>query len=382
MKIVIAPDSFKESLSAPEAAAAIARGVRAACADADIVTIPMADGGEGTVAAVLAAAGGQWRSTDVTDALGAMAPAAWGWLGADTAVIEMAAAAGLEQVPVERRDPLRATSRGVGELMRAALDAGARRIILGLGGSATNDAGAGMLCALGLRILDGQGMPVADGGAGLAQAVTIDTDALDPRLASVRIEVASDVDNPLCGPHGASAVFGPQKGATPDQVRQLDAALGHFADLCARTLGRDARDRPGAGAAGGLGFAAHAFLDASFRPGVEVVAELGGLAQAMRGATLAFTGEGRMDEQTLHGKTPAGVARIANRAGVPVVALAGSLGGGYEKLYEVGITAAYSLACGPMTLAQACAQAAELLTDRARDATRLFLAGRRGEQPG
>jgi glycerate 2-kinase len=382
VKIVIAPDSFKESLSAPDAAAAIARGVLAACPHADIVEIPMADGGEGTVAAVLAATGGLWRSTDVTDALGARASAAWGWLADDTAVIEMAAAAGLEQVPPERRDALRATSRGVGELIRAALDAGARRIILGLGGSATNDAGAGMLSALGLRILDARDHPVADGGAGLAQAARIDTSGLDPRLADVRVEVASDVDNPLCGPHGASAVFGPQKGATPDQVQQLDAALAHFADLCARTLGRDERDRPGAGAAGGLGFAAHAFLNAAFRPGVEVVAELGKLAQAMQGAALAFTGEGRMDEQTLHGKTPAGVARIASHAGVPVVALAGSLGAGYEKLYGVGITAAYSLAAGPMTLAQACAQAAQLLSDRARDATRLFLAGAGTRQAG
>jgi glycerate kinase len=377
LKIVIAPDSFKESLSAPDAAAAIARGVQAACPQAQIVSIPMADGGEGTVAAVLAATGGQWRSTRVTDALGDTVDAPWGWLDDETAVIEMAAAAGLEQVPEQRRDPLRATSRGVGELMRAALDAGARRIILGLGGSATNDAGAGMLSALGLRILDANGAVVADGGAALAQAARIDASRLDPRLATVRIDVASDVDNPLCGPHGASAVFGPQKGAQPAQVEQLDAALKHFADVCARTLGRDVRDQPGAGAAGGLGFAAHAFLNAVFRPGVAVVAELGGLADAMRGAALAFTGEGRMDEQTLHGKTPAGVARIAQEAGVPVVALAGSLGAGYARLYEVGITAAYSLAAGPMTLAQACANAADLLTDRARDATRLFMAGRR-----
>lgn len=376
VKIVIAPDSFKESLSAPDAAAAIARGVRAACPHADIVAIPMADGGEGTVAAVLAATAGEWRTAPVTDALGGTVQAPWGWLGDDTAVIEMAAAAGLEQVPVERRDPLRATSRGVGELVRAALDAGARRIILGLGGSATNDAGAGMLRALGLRLLDEQGNPIEEGGAALARVARVDASALDPRLATVRIEVASDVDNPLCGPHGASAVFGPQKGASPDQVRQLDAALAHFADRCAQTLGRDERDRAGAGAAGGLGFAARAFLNAAFRPGVEVIAELGGLAGAMRGAALAFTGEGRMDEQTLHGKTPAGVARIARQAGVPVVALAGSLGAGYDKLYEVGITAAYSLASGPMTLAQACAQAGELLSDRARDATRLFLAGR------
>jgi glycerate kinase len=376
VKIVIAPDSFKESLSAPDAAAAIARGVRAACPHADIIAIPMADGGEGTVAAVLAATGGQWRSTRVTDALGLPVDAHWGWLSDETAVIEMAAAAGLEQVPPERRDPLRATSRGVGELILAALDAGARRIILGLGGSATNDAGAGMLSALGLRILDADGVAIADGGAALAGAASIDDSALDPRLPTVRIEIASDVDNPLCGPHGASAIFGPQKGADPAQVRQLDMALEHFADLCARTLGHDARDRPGAGAAGGLGFAAHAFLRGTFRPGVALVAELGGLAEAMRGASLAFTGEGRMDEQTLHGKTPAGVARIAQQAGVPVVALAGSLGAGYARLYDVGITAAYSLAAGPMTLAQACAGAADLLADRARDATRLFMAGR------
>jgi glycerate kinase len=375
VKVVIAPDSFKESLSAPDAAAAIARGVKAANPDAEIVCIPMADGGEGTVAAVLQATGGQWRSTRVQDALGAAVDAHWGWIEGDTAVIEMAAAAGLEQVPAGRRDALRASSHGVGELMRAALDAGARRIILGLGGSATNDAGAGMLAALGLRILDSQGAQVEPGGAALIRTARIDTSSLDSRLASVTVEVASDVDNPLCGAHGASAVFGPQKGADAVQVAVLDAALSHFADVCARELGRDERNTPGAGAAGGLGYAAHAFLNARFRPGIEVVAELGGLAQAMQGATLAFTGEGRMDRQTLHGKTPAGVARIARQAGVPVIALAGSLGEGYEQLYQVGITAAFSLAPGPVTLAQACSQAATLLTERARDATRLFLAG-------
>lgn len=376
MKIVIAPDSFKESLSAPDTAAAIARGVKAACPHAEIVCIPMADGGEGTVAAVLGATGGQWRSTPVRGALADRVDAHWGWIDGNAAVIEMAAAAGLEQVPPEQRDPLRATSYGVGELIRAALDAGAQRIILGLGGSATNDAGAGMLAALGLRILDAGGVQVAPGGAALAHAVRVDTSTLDPRLAGTRIEVASDVDNPLCGPHGASAIFGPQKGASAPQVAQLDAALANFADVCARALGRDERDTAGAGAAGGLGFAAHAFLSARFRPGVEVIAELGGLAQAMQGAALAFTGEGRMDEQTLHGKTPAGVARIAKQAGVPVVALAGSLGAGYHVLKDIGITAAFSLAPGPITLAQACTQAADLLADRAYDVTRLFMAAR------
>lgn len=374
MKIVIAPDSFKESLSAPEAAAAIARGVKQASPDAHVLCVPMADGGEGTVAAVLAAAGGQWRHTPVRGALGESITADWGWLEDATAVIEMAAAAGLEQTPPEQREPLRASSGGVGELIAAALDAGARRIILGLGGSSSNDGGAGLLAALGVRFLDRQGNALPPGGAALATLDRIDVSGLDSRLAHTQIEIASDVDNPLCGLQGASHIFGPQKGATPEQVRLLDDSLRHFADICARDLGQDLRDAPGAGAAGGLGFAAHAFLNARFRPGVEVVAELGDLAGAMQGAALAFTGEGRMDAQTLRGKTPAGVARVAQRAGVPVVALAGSLGAGYEALHASGITAAFSLAPGPVTLEQACANAAQYLCDRARDVTQLWLA--------
>jgi len=374
VKIVIAPDSFKESLSAPDAAAAIARGIKQAYPGAHTVCIPMADGGEGTVAAVLAATGGQWRSTPVRGALGEALDADWGWLPDATAVIEMAAAAGLEQTPPEQRDPLRADSHGVGQLVRAALDAGARRIILGLGGSATNDGGTGLLRALGVRFLDAGRRELPPGGAALAALDSIDTSGLDARLADTRIEIASDVDNPLCGPHGASHTFGPQKGASPQQVAELDASLARLADVCARHLGRDLRDAPGAGAAGGLGFAAHAFLDAHFRPGVELVAELGGLAQAMQGTALAFTGEGRMDAQTLRGKTPAGVARIAQQAGVPVVALAGSLGDGYQELHAGGITAAFSLAPGPLTLQQACDNAAQYLADRARDVMQLWLA--------
>lgn len=374
MKIVIAPDSFKESLSAPDAAAAIERGIKQAYPGAHTVCVPMADGGEGTVEAVLAAAGGQWRSTTVRDALGASRDAAWGWLEDKTAVIEMAAAAGLEHTPSDQRDPLRASSVGVGQLLRAALDAGAQRIILGLGGSSTNDGGAGLLSALGVRFLDQAGQDLALGAAALADLDRVDTQGLDPRLAQVQLDIASDVDNPLCGPQGASHIFGPQKGASPEQVAFLDKCLGRLADVCARDLGRDMRDAPGAGAAGGLGFAAHAFLNARFRPGVEVVAELGRLAQAMEGATLAFTGEGRMDAQTLRGKTPAGVARIAQRAGVPVIALAGSLGEGYQDLHAGGITAAFSLAPGPISLQHACDNAAQYLSDRARDVTQLWLA--------
>ncbi|MBR8651909.1 glycerate kinase [Achromobacter sp. Marseille-Q0513] len=377
MKIVIAPDSFKESISAPAAAEAIARGVKAAFPGAQTVCVPMADGGEGTVEAVLAAASGEARMQTVNDALGHKVDAAWGMLADGTAVIEMAAASGLELIAPARRDPMRASSHGVGELILAALDAGARHIILGLGGSATNDAGAGMLTALGARLLDAEGHSLPPGGGALARIAAIDIRGLDSRLAGVRIDVACDVDNPLCGPQGASHVFGPQKGATPEQVRELDQALARFADICARSLEADHRDAPGAGAAGGLGFAAKAFLDARFRPGVEIVAELGGLAQVVEGATLVFTGEGRMDAQTLRGKTPAGVARIARQAGVPVVALAGSLGEGYEALHACGISAAFSLAPGPITLQQALNDAERLLHDRARDVMQLWMAAQK-----
>jgi len=386
VKIIIAPDSFKESLSAAEAARAIAEGVRAACPQARIHCIPMADGGEGTVAAVLAATQGEWRFTQVHGALDDWAAAGalragWGWLHGETteaiAVIEMAAAAGLEQTPPEARAPLRASSYGVGELMRAALEAGARRIILGLGGSSCNDGGAGMLCALGVRLFDADGRELPPGGAALANLVRIDASGLDARLREVTIDIASDVDNPLTGPNGATYIFGPQKGATPAQLVALDAALARFGELSTQLLGRDVRNSPGAGAAGGLGYAAHAYLGARFRPGVAVVAELGGLARAMAGAALAFTGEGRLDAQTLRGKTPAGVARIAQAADVPLVALAGSLGEGYEALYDHGLSAAFSLTSGPMALARAQRDAASLLTARAHAVTRLWLAGSR-----
>ena len=376
MKIVIAPDSFKESLSAPEVALAIERGIKRALPQATVVRVPMADGGEGTVEAVLGATTSERRVNTVLDALGRPIEATWARLPEDTAVIEMACAAGLEHIKPAERDPMHATSYGVGELIRHALDSGAQHIVLGLGGSATNDAGAGMLEALGLRLLDQHDQPLIRGGLALAQLVTLDASALDPRLANIRVTIASDVNNPLCGTKGASAIFGPQKGATPDQVQVLDAALNHFADVCAQTLGRDMRHAPGSGAAGGLGFAAHAWLRTTFKPGAEVVANIGGLAHAVQGADLVITGEGRMDAQTLLGKTPMGVAQIAKQAGVPVIAIAGSLGDGYQALYEAGIQAAFSLAPGPCTLADACQQAATLLEDRAQDIMRVWLASR------
>lgn len=376
MKIVIAPDSFKESLSAPQVAEAIARGVKHAAPQAHIICVPMADGGEGTVNAVLAATQGEERVHTVSNALGHPIDAAWGWLDNQTAVIEMAAAAGLEHISATSRDPMKATSAGVGELIRHALDAGAKHIVLGLGGSATNDAGAGMLQALGLRLLNQSGNEIEPGGAALAKLASIDDSQFDTRLREVTVTIASDVNNPLCGVKGASAIFGPQKGASPEQIKQLDAALGHFADICATKLGYDKRNEPGSGAAGGLGFAAHAWMQARFRPGIEVVAGIGGLANALQGASLVITGEGRMDAQTLLGKTPMGVATIAKQAGVPVIAIAGSLGQGYQGLYEAGIQAAFSLTSGPMTLQQACENASSLLEDRAQDIIRLWLAAR------
>lgn len=373
MKIVIAPDSFKDSLSAEKVADAIAAGLAEVLPHAHLVKCPMADGGEGTVEAIVAAGNGQLRRNQVQGPLGEPVEAHWGWLpDSHTAIIEMAEASGLQLVAPAQRDACISSTYGTGELIRAALDAGARRVILAIGGSATNDAGAGALQALGLGLFDDQGNSLARGGLALARVVRIDLTGLDPRLTEVRFEIAADVNNPLCGEHGASAIFGPQKGASAEQVRLLDQALGHFADHCAQVLPKDVRDEPGSGAAGGLGFAAKAFFGAQFRPGVEVVAELVGLAEAVKGADLVITGEGRFDAQTLRGKTPFGVARIAQANGVPVVVLAGTLGEGYQALYEHGINAAFAIASGPMTLQDACDRAGQLLTDRARDIARLL----------
>lgn len=372
MKVVIAPDSFKESLSAPAVAEAISRGWLRARPGDETLLRPMADGGEGTVDAVLAARSGERREREVCGPLEQPVKAHWGWLDDATAVIEMAAASGLHWVPEAQRDATRTTSRGTGELIREALDAGARKIIIGLGGSATNDGGLGLLQALGASFLDGQGHELGAGGARLAELARIDLSNLDPRLATVEIEVAADVNNPLCGPHGASAVFGPQKGASPAQVRQLDAALKHLAEIAALALGQDHSLFPGVGAAGGLGFACRAFLKARFRPGIELIAELSALESALAGASLVITGEGRLDGQSLHGKTPVGVAHVARRAGVPVIALAGSVGEGLAQLREAGIEAAFSLAPGPITLADACARAALELEHRAEALARFW----------
>ncbi|MGC3931921.1 glycerate kinase [Pseudomonas atacamensis] len=373
MKIVIAPDSFKDSLSAQGVAEAIALGLAQVWPQATLIKCPMADGGEGTVESILAACEGELRRTRVRGPLGAPVDAAWGWLPHNrTAIIEMAEASGLQLVPPGQRDACISSTFGTGELIRAALDAGAQRVILAIGGSATNDGGAGAMQALGVKLLDAQNQPLVPGGLALAQLARLDMSGLDRRLADVRFDIAADVNNPLCGPHGASAIFGPQKGASPAQVVQLDQALGHFAKLCAQALGKDVRDEPGSGAAGGLGFAAKAFLGAQFQAGVEVVAELVGLAEAVKDADLVITGEGRFDAQTLRGKTPFGVARVAKQHAVPVVVIAGTLGDGYQELYQHGIDAAFAVTSGPMTLEQACAEAPRLLRERATDIARVW----------
>ncbi|WP_258360095.1 glycerate kinase [Moorella sulfitireducens] len=373
-RIVIAPDSFKESLDAPAVAAAIAEGIKRVFPQVETITVPMADGGEGLTTTLVAATGGRIITTTVTGPLAQPVQAAWGILGdGATAVVEMAQASGLPLVPREKRNPLFTTTYGTGELIRRALDAGCRRLIVGIGGSATNDGGAGMAQALGVKLLDARGDDIRPGAAGLEALARIDTGSLDPRVKETEILVACDVDNPLCGPRGASAVYGPQKGATPEMVPRLDAALARLADIIERDLGKDVRELPGAGAAGGLGAGLVAFLDATLRRGIELVMEavnLDGILAA--GADLVITGEGEINHQTAFGKVPAGVARVAGKYGIPVVALVGSIGDGANTVYEHGIKGFMSIVPRPVPLAYCLENAAALLTDAAERLLRLM----------
>lgn len=335
-KIVLAPDSFKESLTAKQVCEALEAGFRRTLPDAEFVHVPMADGGEGTVTSLVDATSGELLTATVTGPNGAPVEAAYGILGdGGTAVVEMAEASGLGLVASGERDPRTATTRGTGELVAACLERGVRHLVMGIGGSATNDGGAGMAQALGVRLLDAAGAELGPGGAELARLSIIDTAGLDPRLADLTIEVACDVTNPLCGPEGASAVYGPQKGADARAVADLDAALSTFARVVERDLGRRVSDVPGAGAAGGLGAGLLAFTNAELRRGVDIVIDQTHLRDAVRGASLVVTGEGRVDGQTRFGKTPFGVATVAREAGVPVIAVAGSLGDGVETLDDV-----------------------------------------------
>lgn len=379
MKIAIAPDSFKECLTADEVAGAIEEGVRRALPDCVTVCVPMADGGEGTVDALIAATNGRIVELTATGPMGTPVATRYGLLGdGESAVIEMAAVSGLPLVRTEERDPRIATTYGTGELLCDALNRGASRIIIGLGGSATNDGGAGAAQALGVSLRDAAGRELPWGGAALARLATIDLSRRHPRLNQCVLEAACDVDNPLCGPTGASRVYGPQKGAGPKVVEELDAALRHFGDIIEAQLGVPVLDVPGAGAAGGLGAGLVAFAGGVLRPGVDIVADACKLTSRIAGAELVITGEGRIDAQTPHGKTPAGVAKAARQLGIPVVAIAGSLGPGYDAVHDCGIREVIPIQSGTMSLAEAMARAPELLAAAAERVARAWADTRRG----
>lgn len=376
MKIVIAPDSYKESLSALEVATAIELGFREIWPEADYVKIPVADGGEGTVEAMVAATAGRLVHVDVTGPLGSRVQAFYGLSGdRRSAFIEMAAASGLALVPVGSRDPLKTTSRGTGELIRHALDAGVEHIVIGIGGSATNDGGAGMVQALGARLLDAQNNDIVHGGAGLEALARIDISQLDARLAACRIEVACDVTNRLTGKEGASAVFGPQKGATPEVVARLDRALTHYAQLISRDLDVNVLELAGGGAAGGMGAALYAFCGAQLRSGIEIVTDALHLDAWVADADLVVTGEGRIDSQTIHGKVPVGVANVAKRYNKPVIGIAGSLTPDVDIVHDHGIDAVFSVIYTICTLEDALKNAKENVRMTARNVAATLNAG-------
>ncbi|MCK9859227.1 glycerate kinase [Paenibacillus sp. ATY16] len=375
MKIVIAPDSFKGSLSAASAADAIAQGIRRCLPDATIVKLPIADGGEGTLDSLLAATSGERITVTVTGPLGASVSASYGIIE-QTAVIEMAEASGLCLLSEEQRNPALTTTYGTGELIRHALDRGCRRFLLTVGGSATNDGGTGMLQALGMRLLDPQGNSVPPGGGALADIATIDDSLWDPRIAESSFVIATDVQNPLIGEQGASSVFGPQKGASHETVDLLEHGMTAWADLIEAKTGIRLHERPGAGAAGGLCGAYLAFFPASVRRGIDVVLEHVRLEEYLNGADLVITGEGRIDHQTSSGKAPMGVAQLSKKHGVPAIALAGSVGSGIDVLHAEGISSVHGIMNTPMTLQEAMERAPILLEQSAEQVIRAFLAGR------
>ena len=375
--VVVAPDSFKGSLAAPAVCAAIARGLRRVWPDAEIRACPMADGGEGTLDAVLSR-GGQRQTMSVAGAGGAQRSAAYGIVAAPegvTAIIEAAEIVGITDPGGMATEVTARSTEGIGAMIRALVDTGVRRFMIGLGGSSTNDGGAGMLKALGLRVVDGAGRDVAPTPAGLAQAARVDAGALEPRLRDCVITIMSDVNNPLCGERGATAIFGPQKGVRPESIALIDATLARYAALAEHALGRTAAQAPGAGAAGGLGFALQ-LVGGSFRSGAEVVADLIDLDAALERATLAFTGEGRTDRQTLLRKAPFVVAERARAAGVPITLLSGAVDA--ASLPELGrvFSGCFALPSGPMTLDDCIAGAEVLIVDRAEQIARVWAAAR------
>ncbi|GGK75478.1 glycerate kinase [Streptomyces flaveus] len=373
-RVLIAADKFKGSLTAVEVAQRVTAGLHRVAPRVEVEALPVADGGDGTVDAAVAA-GFERREVRVAGPLGDEVTAAYALRG-DTAVVEMAEASGLQRLPLGVLAPLTASTYGSGELLRAALDAGARTIVFGVGGSATTDGGAGMLAALGARFLDEKGEPLPPGGGPLRDLATADLSGLDPRLGSVDVVLASDVDNPLTGPKGAAAVYGPQKGASPDDVAALDASLAHYSAVLEKTIGDRAAEyavAPGAGAAGGIGYGALVGLGASFRPGIEVMLDVLGFATALERATLVITGEGSLDEQTLHGKAPAGVAAVARAADKEVIAVCGRLALPPEALGRAGIRRAYPLTDVEPDVARCIAEAGPLLEDVGERIARDFL---------
>lgn len=348
---VLAPDSFKESMTAKEVCIAMEHGLKKVFPDARYIHVPMADGGEGTVQSLIDASAGTIHHATVTGPLGNDVDAMYGIMGnGDIAVIEMASASGIHFVNAQTKNPLITTTFGTGQLIKACLDKGIKKIILGIGGSATNDGGAGMAQALGVKLLDRDGKALPFGGGALEQLHHIDMSGLDARLQHVDLIVACDVTNPLCGPDGASAVFGPQKGATPDMVAQLDANLLHYAKIIHHTLDKDVAHQPGAGAAGGLGAGLLAFTHCTMKKGIEIVIEYSGLREKLVGADYCLTGEGRIDFQTKFGKTPYGVAKAAKEQNIPVIAISGSIGDGIDQLYSEGIDAVFGIIPGASTI--------------------------------
>jgi glycerate kinase len=377
MKFVLAPDSFKESMTATEAVAAMVRGIRTIFPDAECVSTPMADGGEGTTNALVSALTGDLVEAEVQDALGRPVSARYGYASEERlAIIEVAAAVGIDLIARADRNPRFASTFGVGQLIAHALDAGARRFVIGLGGSVTNDGGAGMMQALGARLLDADDCSLPRGGAALARLHRIDLSFLDPRLSDSTFDIASDVTNPLLGPEGASAVFGPQKGASEQDVRELDDALSNYGYLTTAVTGRHVAHAPGAGAAGGLGFAFLAFFTTDMRRGIDVVIEAARLDEKLIGADYVFTGEGSIDAQTARGKTPLGVAQAAARHGVPAIAFGGRIGRGAEILYEHGFVALVPIVQRVSTLDQALVDGPQNLELAVATTCRLLMAHR------
>ena len=371
MKIVIAPQEFKESLRGIEIAQAMREGVSRVWPDAETLLVPVADGGDGTLQSLVDASDGELMTAIVDDPLGRPIDAVWGALGdGRTAVIEMARSSGLALLKPEERDPLVTTTYGVGQLMSLALDAGYRHLIIGIGGSATNDGGAGMAQALGANLFDADGSELVRGGGALAELDRIDVSGLDVRLSETKIDVACDVNNPLCGETGASAIFGPQKGADAETVVYLDNALHRYGNLLQRDLGREVMKVPGAGAAGGLGAGLMAFTDAQLRPGADIVIDALDLDAKLEDASLVIVGEGQTDRSTIFHKAPVAVAQKAKAIGIPVIAISGSLGDGYELVHEHGIDAAFSILDCCMTLEDAMSDTAELVTKATEQACR------------